>query len=235
MTNLKQDIQRQIQEWIFAEQKAGRSVDTNRINEYLQDMMRKHNSSPRAEFNGLTPEQMSEMLYNPFGPNCLVQFNHLSEEQYMQIPLVKQTLFLMQTLSEKELKMTQNGWLPLKIVNESYHLGRPIYIIESLGMKRINEYDATSVWMTHLTLDFLGWIKVRKGMLSLTAKGKKALSDVDAAANEIIRWGLVFITLTGMKMTESEIWEWHTVCGCSINSVQNGTQGDSIKNITKRW
>lgn len=109
MTNLMQDIQRQIQAWIFTEEKAGRSVDRNRINEYLQDMMRKHNSSPRSEFNGLTPEQMREMLYDPFGPDCLVQFNHLSEEQYMQVPLVKQTLFLMQTLSEKELKMTQNG------------------------------------------------------------------------------------------------------------------------------
>lgn len=159
MTNLMQDIQRQIQEWIFAEEKAGRSVDTKRINEYLQDMMRKHNSEPRTEFNGLSPEQMREMLYNPFGPNCLGQLNRLSEKQYIQVPLVKQTLFLMHTLSEKELKMTKNGWLPLKIVNESYHLGRPIDIIESLGMKRINEYDATSVWMSHLILDFLGWIK----------------------------------------------------------------------------
>lgn len=191
MTNEMQEIQRLIQEWIFAEERAGRSVDTNRINEYLQDIMLKHNSAPRAEFNGLSPEQMRELLYDPFGSNCLVQLNRLSEEQYMQIPLVKQTLFLMQTLNEKELKMTKNGWLPLKFVNESYHLGRPINIIESLGMKRINEYDATSVWMTHLTLDFLGWIKVRKGMLSLTAKGKKALSDVDAAANEIIRFSLV--------------------------------------------
>lgn len=132
MINMMQDIQRQIQKWIFAEEKAGRSVDTNRINEYLQDMMRKHNASPRSEFNGLTPEQMREMLYDPFCPNCLVQLNHLSEEQYMQMPLVKQTLFLMQTLSEKELKMTKNGWLPLKIVNESYHLGRPIDLIESV-------------------------------------------------------------------------------------------------------
>ena len=204
MTNLMQDIQRQIQEWIFAEEKAGKSVDTNRINEYLEEMMHKHNSSPRAEFNGLSPEQMREMLYDPFGPNCLVQLNHLPEEQYMQIPLVKQTLFLMQTLNEKELKMTKNGWLPLKFVDESYHLGRPIYIIETLFMKRINEYDATSVWMSHLTLDFLGWIKLRKGMLSLTAKGKKALSDVDAAANEIIRFSLVGIGLHNFDGNEDD-------------------------------
>lgn len=227
MTNHMQDIQRLIQEWIFAEKKAGRPVDTNRINEYLQDMMRRHNSAPRAEFNGLSPEQMREILYEPFGPNCPVQLNHLSEEQYMQVPLVKQTLFLMQTLSEKELKMTKNGWLPLKIVNESYHLGRPIDIIESSGMKRINEHYATSVWMTHLTLDFLGWIKLRKGMLSLTAKGKKALSDVDAAANEIIRFSLVGTCLHNFDGDEDDrignlgiaysVWllnkfgsEWHT-------------------------
>lgn len=207
--------------------KAGRKVDINRINEHLQAMMRKHTSAPRTEFNGLSPNQMREMLYDPFGQKCPVQLNRLTEEQHMQVPLVKQTLFLMQTLSNTELKLTKNGWLPLKIVNEAYHLGRPKHIIESLEMKRINEYDATCVWMARVTLDLLGWIKTRKGMLSLTVKGKKALENIDAAANEIIRFSLVGVGLHSFDGHEDDrignlgmaysVWllnkfgsEWHT-------------------------
>lgn len=195
MTNDLKDIQRQIQEWIFAEEKAGRKVDNNRINEHLQAMVHKHNTAPRAEFNGLSSAQMREVLYDPFGKKCPVQLNQLSAKQYIQVPLVKQTLFLMQTLNNTELKLTKNGWLPLKIVNEAYHLGRPEHIIESLDIKRINEYDAKSVWMARVTLDLLGWIKTRKGVLSLTVKGKKILEKIDAAANEIIRFSLFGVGL----------------------------------------
>ncbi len=53
----------------------------------------------------------------------------------------------MNTLSETELKLTKLGWLPLKTVAETYRLGQPEWIIEEFKSKRINEYDANSVWM----------------------------------------------------------------------------------------
>lgn len=189
------DIRKEIQDWILAEERAGRSVDMNRINERLQMITRRHNSTPRSDFNGLSPEEMHNILYFPFSSKCVVALNKLEKEQYDKIPLVRQALFLLSTLSTMELKLTKLGWLPLKIVAEIYRLGQSEWIIEEFQQKRINEYDAKSVWMARIIVDLLGWVKTRKGMLSLTAKGKKALSDVDAAANEILRFSLTGVGL----------------------------------------
>ena len=138
---------------------------------------------------------MHIIMYHPFTDQCVVSLNRLRKEQYDKIPLVRQALFLMNTLSEKELKFTKLGWLPLKIVAEVYALGQPEWIIEELNQKRINEYDANSVWMARIILELLGWIKTRKGVLSLTIKGKKAKSDIYSAANEILRFSLIGVGL----------------------------------------
>lgn len=47
---IMQDIRKQIQDWIEAEERAERTVDDNRINQYLQLLMRQHNNGPRADF-----------------------------------------------------------------------------------------------------------------------------------------------------------------------------------------
>ena len=204
MNMVMDDIRKELQEWIYAEERAGRRVDMNRINERLQIMVQRHNNAPRNDFNGLSPEQMRYIMYEPFSEKCVVTLNKLSKDEYEQIPLLRQALFLLHTLSEKELKLTKLGWLPLKFVAESYKLGRPDYFIDNYKSKRINEYDAMSVWMSRITLDLLGWIKTRKGMLSLTAKGKKAMLNIDAAANEMLLFMLIgvgLIRLTATKMT----------------------------------
>lgn len=188
-------IIKEIQDWILAEERAGRNVDMNRINERLQIVAARHNSTPRSDFNGLSPEEMQNIMYHPFTEQCVVSLNKLGKEQYEKIPLVRQTLFLMNTLDKTELKLTKLGWLPLKIVAEAYALGQPEWIIEEFQSKRINEYDANSVWMARIILELLGWVKTRKGMLSLTIKGKKALSDIDSASNEILRFSLVGVGL----------------------------------------
>lgn len=189
------NIIKEIQDWILAEERAGRNVDMTRINERLQTLTARHNSTPRSDFNGLSPEDMHNVMYHPFTEQCVVNLNKLCKEQYDKIPLVRQALFLMHTLSDTELKLTKLGWLPLKIVAATYALGQPEWIIEEYKSKRINEYDANSVWMARITLELLGWVKTRKGMLSFTIKGKKALSDIDSAANEILRFSLIGVGL----------------------------------------
>lgn len=188
-------IIKEIQDWISAEERAGRSVDMDMINHRLQIITTRHNSTPRSDFNGLSPEDMHNIMYFPFSDKSVVTLNHLEKEQYEKIPLVRQTLFLLNTLNETELKLTKLGWLPLKIVAETYRLGQPEWIIEEYKSKRINEYDANSVWMARIILDLLGWVKTRKGTLSLTIKGKKALTDIDSAANEILRFSLIGVGL----------------------------------------
>ena len=198
------DIRKEIQDWILAEKKAGRSVDIDRINQYATLLMRRHNNTPRSEFNGLTPNDMHNIMYYPFTDQCVVQLNKLDKNQYEKVPLVRQTLFLLNTLNEKELKLTKLGWLPLKIVAETYRLGQPEWIVEEYGAKRYYEYEVGSVWMARIILELLGWIKTRKGVLSLTVKGRKAFSDIDAAANEILRFSLVGVGLHTFDAVEDD-------------------------------
>lgn len=175
-----------IQDWILIEEKAGRSVDIGRINLFANLLMKRHNNAPRDEYNGLSPEELHNTIYFPFSSLSIVTINKLNMEQYEKIPLVRQTLFLLNTLNEKELKLTKLGWLPLKIVAATYRLGQPEYIIEEFGQKRINEYEVNSVWMARIILESLGWVKTRKGILSLTIKGKKSLTNIEKAADEIL-------------------------------------------------
>lgn len=98
-------------------------------------------------------------------------------------------------LNEGELKLTKLGWLPQKVVAETYPIGRPVELIEEFQPKRLNEYEVLPVWMARAILEVLGWTKIRKGMLSLTARGKKALADEAYAANVILRCALTRISL----------------------------------------
>lgn len=193
-----------IQNWILAEEEAGRKVDMNRINECLQEITRRHNSMPLSDFNGLSPEEMRYIIYYPFSSRCVVNINNLGKEQYDRIPLVRQALFILNKLSETELKLTKLGWLPLKIVAEAYHVGQPEWIIDELKQKRINEYEVSSVRMARIILELLRWVITRKGMLSLTLKGKKALANIDASANEILYFSLTGVGLHTVDADEDE-------------------------------
>lgn len=99
---------KEIQDWILAEERAGRKVDMDRINERLQTLTACHNSTPRSDFNGLSPEEIHNVMYYPFTEQCIVSLNKVGKEQYDKIPLVRQALFLMNTLSETELKLTNS-------------------------------------------------------------------------------------------------------------------------------
>ena len=184
-----------VQEWIHAEEMAGRAPDMKRISDQIKTIMKRHNNTPRKDFRGLTPNEMHYIIYHPFCDKCVVGINTLNREQYEKIPLIRQTLFLLNKLGEQDLKLTKLGWLPLKIVNEAYLLGQPVWIIEEFHQKRINEYEAGPVMMARIIITMLGWVKKRKGMLSLTIKGKKALLDIDRAANEILRCALTDVAL----------------------------------------
>lgn len=198
------DIRKELQVWILAEETAGRSVDINRVNEHLQEIMIRQNSAPRSDLNGLSPEDMHNIMYNPFRDQCVVQLNKLDKNQYELVPLIRQALFLLNTLNEKDLKLTKLGWLPLKIVADAYRIGQPEWIIEELKQKRINEYEVGAVWMARIILELLGWIKTRKGVLSLTIKGRKAFSNIDAAANEVLRFSLVGVGLHTFDAVEDD-------------------------------
>lgn len=195
---------KEIQNWILVEEAKGRRIDEDQLNERLQVMITRHNNTPRSDLNGLSPKEMHEIVHHSFDHQRVVSLNNLKEGQYEKIPLVRQAIFILKALNETELKLTKLGWLPLKFVAEAYPIGQPEYIIEELKPKRITEFDAKSVWMARVILDLLGWVKTRKGKLSITVKGRKALCNVDDAANEILHFSLSGVGLNTFDGNEDD-------------------------------
>lgn len=105
----KNEITKQLQDWINQMEKSGQHVDLNGINKHLGEVMQKQNTAPRDNFNGFSSEQMHFMLNFPLEARCPVRLRQLTEEQIARIPVMRQTLHLMNSLKEKEMKLTPPG------------------------------------------------------------------------------------------------------------------------------
>ena len=69
----KNEITRQLQDWIDQMERSGRHVDLNDINRHLGEIMHAQNSAPKLNFNGFSSEQMHLMLNRPLEAGCPVQ------------------------------------------------------------------------------------------------------------------------------------------------------------------
>lgn len=111
-----------------------------------------------------------------------------SEDDFLQMPLVRQFVRLLE-LCKDGIKLTPSGLLPNKVVAEVYPLGPEDWYIESgkvsLG-KHCNCYTLCQTFEIFLKT---GFVKKRKGVLSLTKKGKEYLNSPG---------GVFFELLTGM-------------------------------------
>ena len=125
------------------------------------------------DFNGFTPNQMHQMLYYQLERECPVRLRTLTDEQIGQIPFMRQVLRLMSILSDGELKLTAQGYIPPKIVEELYLLGTQSWITD--WYKQKSEPKTEEVQVVRVTMRECGLIKTRVGKMSLTAEGKKLL------------------------------------------------------------
>jgi len=173
MRDFKQ-ITAQLQAWIDQMIAAGKHVDIDTINQHLEEMMTVQNSTPADYFNGFTPQQMHEMIYSPLEEGCPVQLRTLSDNQIAEIPIMRQVMCLMNTLASGELKLTAQGYIPPKIVNELYQIGTHSWSTD--WFKQKNEPKVEEIQVLRVVLKECGLIKTRTGRMSLTAKGKSLLS-----------------------------------------------------------
>ena len=177
-------LNKQLQEWIDEMEKKGLQVSLNDINAHLQTIMTTHNATPVASFNGFTPNQMSQMLSSPLGEHCPVKLRQLSDEQIQQIPIMRQVLHLMDILCKGDLKLTNQGYIPPKIVSELYDLG--IHSWSSDYYNHLTEARSEEVQTLRVVLKQCGLIKTLLGKMSLTAKGKKLLPDHNKLMSTVI-------------------------------------------------
>ena len=183
----KNEITRRLQEWIDQMERSGKHVNQDDINRHLGEIMHAQNAMPKPDFNGFSSGQMHQMLNRPLEVECPVQLRRLTDEQIEQIPVMRQALHLMNVLSEKELKLTSQGYIPPKTVAELYEIGSHSW--NSDWYKQKSEPKTEEVQVLRVVLKECGLIKTRVGKLSLTAKGKQLLVD----HNELMRTIILFL------------------------------------------
>ncbi len=135
---------------------------------------------------------MHHILHFTFEKDSPIQLQRLSESDYQKIPILSQIRYLTDLLEKNgEIKLTNKGFLPTKIVSDIYDQG---FIkaehIENGISKLYKETDSLAINLTRILIELSGLVKKRNGKLSLTKNSKKILED----NYEFLR--LMFLTFT---------------------------------------
>jgi hypothetical protein len=154
-------------------------MDLKEIQRQLDMMMHEQNNRPIPEFEGYSPFEMHHLMNFTYGPNSPVQIKRLPEQDYINIPMFNLIKYLLDLIARNgEIKLTNKGHLPTRIVAELYSLGffREEHI-ESGMVKLYKETDTLSVQLTRILTEMAGLAKKRHGKLSLTKTGENTLQD----------------------------------------------------------
>lgn len=149
--------------------------------EFAEMMSGKRNAQGIPDFEGYSPAEMHNILYNTFDPVSPIQLQKLSEVDYREIPLLNQVQYFLRLIAYKgELKLTKAGYLPRIVVTDLYSQGFMKDKFIEDGYQQLNkELDSVTVNLTRLLPKVIGLIKKRNGKLSLTKLGTKLYKDDD--------------------------------------------------------
>jgi hypothetical protein len=122
---------------------------------------------------------MQYILYDTFGENSPIQLLKLTESDYQNIPILNQIKYLLKLIDKQgEIKLTNKGFLPTKIVSDIYKQGFiKDEFIESGISKLYKETDSISINLTRILSELSGLAKKRNKKLSLTKKGKAIIGN----------------------------------------------------------
>ncbi len=169
-------------------EKVGEPPTIDQINDFLQSAAMSMNSAPRENFDGYSSEQMYNLIHFLWSSGSMIELKELSEDDYLQIPLLRQIIKLTSILAEKgKIKLTVTGALPMSIVRDVYSVGTPDWYIEEHQTKRLTESYSMTVQRTIIMLKLISVIKVQKGVMTLTARGKKIIKDKHQLLSEILQ------------------------------------------------
>ena len=149
------------------------------MNKHLEKIQNERNNRGIPDFEGYSPFEMQNILYDIFGNNSSIQLIELCDADFKKIPLLNQVKYLLQLVNNSgELKLTTKGFLPTKIVSDIYNQKFiKDEMIESGISKLYKETDSNSINLTRILLELSGLIKKRNNKLSLTKKGKTEFND----------------------------------------------------------
>lgn len=166
-------VAQEFSNWEFA------SVEDAR--EFLAKAQTRLNDAPVDDFLGLSPNIMGQVLDVPLSlDNVLFKYRAQDNESFEEVSLVQEAVFLMETIAEAqkgELKATQKGFFPRKIVHEIHDR---FYSENKRELFKPHSQSAsTSMMFLGVLMTSCGFIKKRNNKFSLTKAGQKILEEKD--------------------------------------------------------
>jgi hypothetical protein len=152
------------------------------LNAFASQVMNQRNRSALAEFSGLTPDQMSSMLYAPFTSPETVCFS-TGMRQVTNTGVMRLFIALVEAIGESGLKATATGNLPLKFCKalaqqlreEKDENNTRLLLIGGIR----SEKDLEVLHCTRLVAQLAGLIRKYRGKFVLTRKCRDMLAGED--------------------------------------------------------
>jgi hypothetical protein len=154
-------------------------MDLKDIQKKIDKVMHEQNNRPIPEFEGYSPFEMHQILHFTFGDQSPVKLQRLSDADFQRIPILNQVKYLTRLVDKAgEMKLTNKGFLPTKIVSDLYQQKfLTDEYIEKGFIKLYKETDSMTINLTRILIELAGLTKKRYGKLSLTKSSKKILAD----------------------------------------------------------
>jgi hypothetical protein len=141
------------------------------IRRQIEASMIIQNTRPIEDFEGFSPADMRYILYEPFSSDSPLKFkNRIPDKILDQIPFLLQIEYLLKRIDAiGEIKLTSTGALPTQLVKEIYSQG----FIKDSGIEKgytklYGEASCLPVHLTRIIVELAGFVKKKKGKLSLT-------------------------------------------------------------------
>nr|WP_320059025.1 hypothetical protein [uncultured Bacteroides sp.] len=179
------DIQKYIDERVKSGDKTPSSMEE--LNAYIAAYMEVYNNSSREGFEGYSSAEMHRILDYAFDDCSPIKLQRLSEDDYAQIPILRQIKHLAQAIQkEGKIKLTSIGNLPLRIVKELYPLGVEDPFIKCEFSKLSKETDSIAVELSKILVKLMRVAKVRNNVLTLTKEGEKIMANDELLMKNIM-------------------------------------------------
>lgn len=165
------------------------TINSENIDDAMKKIMEKKNNAPNKDFEGYSPLDMHQILHFLFDEKCPIRIKKMSQNDIEKIPIYNGVKFLVDYLAGHEkIKLTATSNLPTKIVSELY--SKKYFLEESIESGVVNlrtENDSIYIHLCHVLLVNTGYAKKVKGILTLTAKGKKNSSNYQQFIEDILK------------------------------------------------
>lgn len=167
-------------------------MDLKNIQKHIDQVMIEQNNRSIPEFEGYSPFEMHKILHFTFAIDSPLKLQKLSDSDYEKIPILNQVRYLIDLIKKnEEIKLTNKGFLPTKIVSDLYSQGfLKDELIEKGISKLYKETDSITINLTRILIELSGLAKKRTGKISLTKSSKKILEDNEKLLRQI------FLTFT---------------------------------------